>query len=61
MNNTILQKHPCENKCDDFKGEQCKHCLIKDDVQEPVALFISGLDDVEVHHQRAIVAQGEVS
>jgi len=23
--------HPCENKCDDFKGgECCAHCLVQD-------------------------------
>lgn len=61
MNMSNLTEHKCAGKCPEFKGEQCRHCLIKFDVHEPVPLFISGLDDVEVHHQRAIVAQGEVS
>lgn len=25
---TNISKHPCANKCSEFKAEQCKHCLI---------------------------------
>lgn len=28
MNMTNISKHPCANKCSEFKAEQCKHCLI---------------------------------
>ncbi|WP_333662757.1 hypothetical protein [Acinetobacter sp.] len=26
---TNLTQHPCSDKCSDFKGEQCGHCLIQ--------------------------------
>ncbi|WP_423854931.1 hypothetical protein [Acinetobacter guillouiae] len=25
-----IPKHPCANKCTDFKGEQCKTCLVQE-------------------------------
>ncbi len=31
MNN--IPKHPCANKCSEFKAEQCKHCLISTDFE----------------------------
>lgn len=27
---TNLPQHPCANKCSEFKGEQCHHCLINE-------------------------------
>lgn len=27
---TNISKHPCANKCTDFKDEQCKTCLVKE-------------------------------
>ncbi|MGY5392050.1 hypothetical protein [Acinetobacter colistiniresistens] len=41
-----LTEHKCAGKCPEFKGEQCHHCLIIEG-EAPVALFVSGLDDVE--------------
>ncbi|KAF1026110.1 MAG: hypothetical protein GAK29_01511 [Acinetobacter bereziniae] len=29
MNKPNLPQHPCANKCTDFKGEQCKTCLVQ--------------------------------
>ena len=34
MNNPNIQKHPCADKCSDFKTEQCNHCLINDPSSE---------------------------
>nr|WP_314341425.1 hypothetical protein [Acinetobacter guillouiae] len=28
--NANLPQHPCANKCTDFKGEQCKSCLVQE-------------------------------
>lgn len=28
-----IPKHPCANKCSEFKAEQCKHCLISADFE----------------------------
>ena len=28
MNKNILPKHPCAGKCQEFKDEQCNHCLV---------------------------------
>lgn len=25
-----IPKHPCANKCTEFKDEQCKHCLVRE-------------------------------
>ncbi len=30
---TNIPKHPCANKCSEFKAEQCKHCLISTDFE----------------------------
>ncbi len=27
---TNISKHPCTNKCPNFKGEQCKTCLVQE-------------------------------
>ena len=27
---TNIPKHPCANKCTEFKGEQCKACLVQE-------------------------------
>jgi len=27
---TNIPKHPCANKCTEFKGEQCKTCLVQE-------------------------------
>ncbi|MEO3355750.1 hypothetical protein [Acinetobacter haemolyticus] len=38
-----IPKHPCANKCSEFKAEQCKHCLISTDFELSAdADFIAG-------------------
>ncbi|NAS06689.1 hypothetical protein GPS47_14110 [Acinetobacter haemolyticus] len=40
---TNISKHPCANKCSEFKAEQCKHCLISTDFELSAdADFIAG-------------------
>ena len=34
MNNPNIPKHPCANKCTEFKTEQCNHCLIPSNSME---------------------------
>ncbi|MFP6818681.1 hypothetical protein [Acinetobacter sp.] len=29
-----LPQHPCANKCTDFKGKQCKTCLVQENVKQ---------------------------
>ncbi|MGX4757153.1 hypothetical protein [Acinetobacter baumannii] len=36
---TNLTEHKCKNKCPEFKGEQCNHCLVQG---ENVVLFSNG-------------------
>lgn len=31
-----ISKHPCANKCTDFKEEQCKTCLVPESTQSAV-------------------------
>ncbi len=35
-------KHPCANKCTDFKDEQCKTCLVKEQEGQSEAEFLVG-------------------
>lgn len=38
-----ISKHPCANKCSEFKAEQCNHCLISTDFELSAdADFIAG-------------------
>ena len=64
---TNLTEHKCKGNCPEFKGEQCKHCLVQQIEKRefelgvaPDAVYVKG-NDVEKYHQRAITAQREVS
>lgn len=39
---TNISKHPCANKCTDFKDEQCKTCLVKEHEDQSEAEFLVG-------------------
>lgn len=58
MNIANLTQHPCQGKCTNPKKEYCQSCLINEMEQEPVALFVS---DIEIHYQRALKSQKEVT
>lgn len=38
---TNLTNHPCAGKCSEYKGEQCKHCLITNNTETQNS-FIEG-------------------
>ncbi|HCQ9956814.1 TPA: hypothetical protein OMQ75_001115 [Acinetobacter baumannii] len=72
---TNLTEHKCKNKCPEFKGEQCNHCLVQPVEQRKIEDM--GDDrhienhvsknshvtscDVLMHLNRAHQAMGEVS
>ncbi len=65
---TNLSQHPCENKCSKFNGEQCRTCLIGEDLGDDrhLANHISVKCQVIPHDElkhlnRAHQAIGEVS
>ncbi|AZC10106.1 hypothetical protein [Acinetobacter nosocomialis] len=72
---TNLTEHKCKNKCPEFKGEQCNHCLVQpvetrkiedmgDDrhIENHVSKNCRvSSRDVLVHLNRAHQAMGEVS
>lgn len=64
-NMTNISKHPCANKCSEFKEEQCKTCLIIGDDQfienhiSPSCRNIS--NDEHIHLSNALAAQKEIS
>ncbi|HAV2934657.1 TPA: hypothetical protein JIU02_01085 [Acinetobacter baumannii] len=72
---TNLTEHKCKNKCPEFKGEQCNHCLVQpvetrkiedmgDDrhIENHVSKKCRvSSRDVLVHLNRAHKAMGEVS
>jgi len=33
-------KHPCENKCSNYNGEQCKTCLVPEPERQPVSIGV---------------------
>lgn len=39
---TNISKHPCGNKCTDFKDEQCKTCLVGEREEQSEAEFLVG-------------------
>ncbi|MCG9239603.1 hypothetical protein [Acinetobacter baumannii] len=72
---TNLTEHKCKNKCPEFKGEQCNHCLVQpvemrkiedmgDDrhIENHVSKNCHVTScDVLMHLNRAHQAMGEVS
>ncbi|RLZ06840.1 hypothetical protein EAH57_15025 [Acinetobacter sp. 2JN-4] len=62
---TNISKHPCSNKCSNFKEEPCPHCLIMGDDQyienhiSPNCKIVS--NDESIFYNRAMNAQREVS
>lgn len=72
---TNLTEHKCKNKCPEFKGEQCNHCLVQpvetrkiedmgDDrhIENHISKNCRVFScDESVHLSRAFVAMGEVS
>ncbi|ENX57625.1 hypothetical protein F902_02022 [Acinetobacter higginsii] len=63
MNN--LTEHKCKGKCSEYKGEQCKHCLILGDdkhLDHHLSPNCRVMDSEEsIHYLRALEAQREVS
>lgn len=64
---TNLSQHPCENKCSNFQGEQCKTCLISDlgddrHLHNHISANCRVYSEDELKHiNRANTALGEVS
>lgn len=63
-----LSQHPCENKCSQFNGEQCRTCLIGEDlgddrhIENHVSVDCKIFHPDELKHlNRAHQAMGEVS
>lgn len=51
---TNLTQHPCSDKCSDFKGEQCGHCLIQQ--QEYMVGDTVVFKDADMHDSLMIVS-----
>ncbi|MFW2024945.1 hypothetical protein [Acinetobacter baumannii] len=72
---TNLTEHKCKNKCPEFKGEQCNHCLVQPVEQRKIEDMGDNRHienniskncqvfscDESVHLIRAFKAMGEVS
>lgn len=63
-----LAQHPCENKCSQFNGEQCRTCLINADlgddryIENHISVKCNVIAHDELKHlNRAHQAIGEVS
>lgn len=54
-----IPKHPCKNKCTDFKEEQCKTCLILSNSMELESESDFAVGDVVVFKNQILTSYGD--